>query len=404
LIIFFKILYTYSQSTYPAFNQNLVENGSFEDGPIGGGNDLPTLAPPWQNVNGSGGDRNIVCDERETDNFLSSCFDQNYYDIPCNRYGYIYSYSDIRYVGLELNNWGQYRGGAAIKLIEPLKACFKYRIKVAAVRSNESANNPPKLVVKLGNSTNWDVAPYDIISTKPFGDWSTFSKDIDGIDAEYLLIRIGCYDCVPIVTPTYRYMYIDNIEIENLGLKECCLYDLNAELTNSSITNDQTFVVEHDIIFGQNCIVEDNAHVYAQAGNQIRFKHGTHLEAGSYVHAYLDNCTYKNSNQDINTVYKFADKEVDDYLEQGLKIDSLMDLQLSIYPNPNNGKFKAIITGHFNENISLSITNMLGEKIYSKTNIISTEIPINISDQPKGIYFIKIITGDKEFKEKIIVN
>jgi len=71
---------------------------------------------------------------------------------------------------------------------------------------------------------------------------------------------------------------------------------------------------------------------------------------------------------------------------------------ISVYPNPSNG----IFTIQSEEEItSVEIYNLLGEEIYlsSKAN----KNVIDLSNQSKGIYFVKIISGDKTYSQKIVV-
>jgi len=74
------------------------------------------------------------------------------------------------------------------------------------------------------------------------------------------------------------------------------------------------------------------------------------------------------------------------------------DHHLNIYPNPTKGKF----TINSNEKISsVEVYNLIGEKIYTNTNLTSNEIDLtNIS---KGIYFVKIFVGAKTHIEKIVI-
>lgn len=75
---------------------------------------------------------------------------------------------------------------------------------------------------------------------------------------------------------------------------------------------------------------------------------------------------------------------------------------IKIYPNPNQG----IFTIEFNENnlsnYSVEVINSIGKTIYKKQNVPMGKYAIDISDQPRGIYFIKIITGTKTYTQKVI--
>jgi hypothetical protein len=74
--------------------------------------------------------------------------------------------------------------------------------------------------------------------------------------------------------------------------------------------------------------------------------------------------------------------------------------QIKVYPNPTNGIFTINSSGIIN---SLVVQNLLGETVYTETYIthhISTAI--DLTDKPKGIYLLKIYSGDKMHIEKII--
>jgi hypothetical protein len=77
---------------------------------------------------------------------------------------------------------------------------------------------------------------------------------------------------------------------------------------------------------------------------------------------------------------------------------------LSVNPNPSNGLFQVKING-LNEDASLIIMNNLGQAIYQeKINAVSGTFnnEIDLSKQPKGIYFLRLV-GSKLIKEEKIV-
>jgi hypothetical protein len=72
---------------------------------------------------------------------------------------------------------------------------------------------------------------------------------------------------------------------------------------------------------------------------------------------------------------------------------------IQIYPNPSNGTFT--IEG-VDAKVNIKIVNILGEQIYSgELNLPSI---LDISSQPKGIYFISIETDTKIFFKKLVIN
>jgi photosystem II stability/assembly factor-like uncharacterized protein len=76
---------------------------------------------------------------------------------------------------------------------------------------------------------------------------------------------------------------------------------------------------------------------------------------------------------------------------------------VSVFPNPSDGIFQIAFD---NSGItSLEIFNVLGEKVYSTTNFIhGIPCEINLSNSPKGIYFVKIYEGKIFYSEKIMIH
>jgi hypothetical protein len=70
---------------------------------------------------------------------------------------------------------------------------------------------------------------------------------------------------------------------------------------------------------------------------------------------------------------------------------------ISVYPNPGDGAF-TISTSE--KEFSVFVYDVLGNKIYSGVN----EKTIDITSQPQGIYFIRLIAGNKIYSQKIILN
>ena len=67
----------------------------------------------------------------------------------------------------------------------------------------------------------------------------------------------------------------------------------------------------------------------------------------------------------------------------------------SIYPNPSNGIFEI-----FTENIvDIAIINMSGKLVLESTS----NLHIDISDQPKGLYFLRVFDNNKCFYHKIMI-
>ncbi|MDB5227868.1 MAG: serine/threonine kinase family protein [Bacteroidota bacterium] len=73
---------------------------------------------------------------------------------------------------------------------------------------------------------------------------------------------------------------------------------------------------------------------------------------------------------------------------------------ISIYPNPSTNIFH--LTGIEQKILNLTVYNLQGQKIFQNSNF-SNKDEVNLSDQPKGIYFMKIEENSNSTTEKIIV-
>jgi len=79
--------------------------------------------------------------------------------------------------------------------------------------------------------------------------------------------------------------------------------------------------------------------------------------------------------------------------------------EISIYPNPSHGNFQLKISNQQSgTEYELALYNILGTKVYSKTNVQSQNPNnIDVADLPKGTYFLHIFNGRDTYNRKIIV-
>jgi uncharacterized repeat protein (TIGR03803 family) len=76
---------------------------------------------------------------------------------------------------------------------------------------------------------------------------------------------------------------------------------------------------------------------------------------------------------------------------------------ITVYPNPSNGRFtiESSVVGHR----SVEIYNVLGESVFSQYSIPSTKYSIDISNQPLGVYFLKVYNTQQQTisTQKIVI-
>lgn len=76
---------------------------------------------------------------------------------------------------------------------------------------------------------------------------------------------------------------------------------------------------------------------------------------------------------------------------------------IEIFPNPSNGIFTIRSLTSNSEEQYLEVYNMLGAKIHSSSKSKLAAYTIDLSNQSKGIYFVKVFRGEKCVTKKIIV-
>ncbi len=71
-----------------------------------------------------------------------------------------------------------------------------------------------------------------------------------------------------------------------------------------------------------------------------------------------------------------------------------------IYPNPTKGKFKLSYKGDIDQVLSISVYNVLGERVYSSEKYQSL---IDLSEKPDGIYILQMNSSSKIMNTRLLI-
>ncbi len=82
--------------------------------------------------------------------------------------------------------------------------------------------------------------------------------------------------------------------------------------------------------------------------------------------------------------------------------------QFNLYPNPSNGQFRIALSDMpaQSQNVEVEISNILGETIYTTNYSASNNQltkDISMQNAPAGLYFVRILTGDKVYTAKMVI-
>jgi hypothetical protein len=86
-----------------------------------------------------------------------------------------------------------------------------------------------------------------------------------------------------------------------------------------------------------------------------------------------------------------------------IEIKDLTSLKINIYPNPTTCNFILELSGELlSDKVSVDIYGIRGEKILTETLNGERKHEFSLSGKPSGVYFIRVISGDKTETVKII--
>jgi len=155
----------------------------------------------------------------------------------------------------------------------------------------------------------------------------------------------------------------------------------------------QTLTVGGD---GTSFIVKSGGNVNLIAGQKINFLPGVAVQPDGYLHGYITS----DGSYCSSLPPAFAPKVVEDESEI---LPITQQSSFKIYPNPTTGSFIMELKGEVPTNeVTVDVYGMWGELVLSKVLSGERKHEFSLSDRPVGIYFIRVISGDKAETVKII--
>jgi Secretion system C-terminal sorting domain len=162
-------------------------------------------------------------------------------------------------------------------------------------------------------------------------------------------------------------------------------------LSNTLLTGTTTGIqnVESpDSIKATNTISTTGNAIY-HAGTVVLFQTSFVATSGSKLHAYIAGCNGIFNARQAQTVV----------ISEDVKL--IKDI-VKVSPNPNNGIFKININEVSQGTIVA--TDLYGFTVYKSEFKDQNEFEMNLQDNPKGIYIVKVVSGDQTYTSKIIKN
>jgi hypothetical protein len=165
---------------------------------------------------------------------------------------------------------------------------------------------------------------------------------------------------------------------------------------NLCFNTSQTIVIAGS---GSIFYVQPGGSTILTAGLQINYYPGALVYQGGYMHGYIATgvcCGLTPLAPAITSETGYDNSEV-------TSVPIMVDSYFKVYPNPTSGSFILEMAGDpVPGNVNVDVFGIRGEKI--ETAVISSERKheFSLSNRPPGIYYIRVISGNKATTAKII--
>jgi hypothetical protein len=219
--------------------------------------------------------------------------------------------------------------------------------------SNAAAKNVFKWTDGTGTTgfTNWDTNEpntqnnFAVLTGWSGGKWATVNSSV----AHYFILEIECTN------------YSDNALTQTAGGISGSNFPLGTHTVSYSATN--------------------------KCGNKMDCRFNVTVDYSKINPSYFNQV----SGNKINALPKFLTGSANTIN------GSTQPVNYTVYPNPSNGIFKIKPFGEINSESEWVISNSVGSVILRKKYFLKlndTEIQVNLSNYPDGIYFLNLVAGD----------
>lgn len=141
--------------------------------------------------------------------------------------------------------------------------------------------------------------------------------------------------------------------------------------------------------------VHNTQNVTYRAGQTVTLNPGFITQAGAVFHAFIHPC------DDNGNTYHLAEMFIEPETEKESETAAIPATNgFQLYPNPAAGSFTIEKRGE--EEAMLDVLDIFGRRIFIASKITQDKTNFDISDQPPGIYFVRITTADKSETFRII--
>jgi len=174
------------------------------------------------------------------------------------------------------------------------------------------------------------------------------------------------------------------------------------------LTKFETNVIDKQIKLNWNIESEDGILKYtverSLTGHSDFVPLGTVAARNIHSYSFVDNTTDINQNYYYRLAILQSNNEITYSEIKTAKIIAKNKL-IVIYPNPSKGTIIVRLNG-YNGKAKFTIINPVGQIILQKSSLMvnNNPLPLRLSKQSKGVYWLKVETSNEESIERIVIN
>ena len=155
-----------------------------------------------------------------------------------------------------------------------------------------------------------------------------------------------------------------------------------------------------------NCTVPNNTATIVTSGTAILLKPGFSMSASpnGYFSASIENCSSLH-----RPVHDFTMGSIDGYNDSISLLGADNTISVVLFPNPTKGPFTLQLTqsgspadNPMDANNYITVYNVFGQTIYQTTTP-EFKINLDLSAQPRGVYLVRVQSGNNYFTKKVVV-
>jgi hypothetical protein len=174
---------------------------------------------------------------------------------------------------------------------------------------------------------------------------------------------------------------------------------LNRLVENVTVTNGQELCFDAvQNVSVQDLLVQSGGTIHLVAGQSVLLLPGVIVEANGYLRAWIDTDGMYCMN--AKAIVAVADQPIPEIMFEEAKP---LAEGIRVFPNPTTGIFTLELPATSESTTAnVEIYGMMGELVQQKTLFGEKSHQFNLSNQPRGIYIVRVLIGENLYMEKVI--